>query len=63
MARLRVTFEPTFDGLPNLGTIALLSVGAWRISTGTISTDELVQAMALFNILAFPMRVVGFLLE
>lgn len=63
VARLRATFEPVFEGLPNLGTIALLSVGAWRISTGAISTGELVQAMALFNILAFPMRVVGFLLE
>jgi ABC-type multidrug transport system fused ATPase/permease subunit len=33
------------------------------VSTGTISTGELVQAMALFAILAFPFRIVGFLLE
>jgi ABC-type multidrug transport system fused ATPase/permease subunit len=63
VGRLRATFEPGLDALPNLGTVALLGIGAWRISTGTVTTGELVQAMALFGILTFPMRVVGFLLE
>ena len=48
---------------PTSGTVALLAVGSWRISEGALSTGDLVQAMALFGILAFPMRVVGFLLE
>ena len=43
--------------------IALLAVGGWRVSTGAVSPGDLVQAMALFTLLAFPMRVVGFLLE
>jgi ABC-type multidrug transport system fused ATPase/permease subunit len=63
VGRLRATFEPVLDALPNLGTIALLALGAWRVSEGVISTGQLVQAMALFTILTFPMRVVGFLLE
>ena len=63
VGRLRATFEPVLDALPNLGTIALLALGAWRVSDGLISTGQLVQAMALFTILTFPMRVVGFLLE
>ncbi|HEX6416949.1 MAG TPA: ABC transporter ATP-binding protein [Acidimicrobiales bacterium] len=63
VGRLRAGFEPGLDALPNLGTVALLALGSWRISTGAISTGGLVQAMALFGILAFPMRVVGFLLE
>ena len=33
------------------------------MSTGDLTTGQLVQAMALFAILAFPFRVVGFLLE
>ena len=41
----------------------MLWLGAWRVSTGALTTGELVQAMALFAILAFPFRVVGFLLE
>ncbi|CAN5662963.1 ABC transporter ATP-binding protein [soil metagenome] len=63
VGRLRALFEPALDVIPNVGVIALLAVGAWRVSTGDLSTGELVQAMALFGILAFPMRVVGFLLE
>lgn len=63
IGRLRAAFEPALDTLPNLGTVALLAVGAWRVSEGTITTGDLVQAMALFAIIAFPMRVIGFLLE
>lgn len=63
VGRLRAAFEPALDALPSLGTIALLASGAWRVSTGHITTGQLVQAMALFGILTFPMRVVGFLLE
>jgi ABC-type multidrug transport system fused ATPase/permease subunit len=63
VGRLRASFEPGLDALPSLGTIALLWLGAWRVSSGAVSTGELVQAMALFGILAFPFRIVGFLLE
>ena len=60
---LRALFEPTLDALPNLAIIVLLAVGGWRVSTGAVSPGDLVQAMSLFTLLAFPMRVVGFLLE
>ncbi len=63
IGRLRAAFEPALDALPALGTVALLAVGASRVDSGAISTGDLVQAMTLFGILAFPMRVMGFLLE
>lgn len=63
IGRLRAAFEPALETLPALGTVALLAVGASRVDSGVISTGDLVQAMTLFGILAFPMRVVGFLLE
>ena len=63
IGRLRAAFEPGLETLPVLGTIALLAVGASRVDSGLITTGDLVQAMMLFGILAFPMRVVGFLLE
>ena len=63
VARLRAMFEPTLDALPNLGIIGLLALGSWRMSTGDISAGDLVQAMALFQVLAFPMRVIGYFFE
>lgn len=63
VGRLRAAFEPGLDALPVLATIALLAAGASRVDSGVITTGDLVQAMTLFGILAFPMRVVGFLLE
>ena len=59
VGRLRAGFEPGLDALPNLGTILLLWLGAWRVSTDHITTGELVQAMALFAILGFPFRIVS----
>jgi ATP-binding cassette, subfamily B, bacterial len=63
VGRIRGTFEPAIDALPNLGIVVLLLVGSWQVSTGRIDTGQLVQAMALFGLLAFPMRVVGYFLE
>jgi ATP-binding cassette, subfamily B, bacterial len=63
VGRMRATFEPALDTLTNLGTIAVLAIGAWRVSSGAVTPGQLVQAMTLFGILSFPVRVVGFLLE
>ena len=60
---LRSTFEPGLDALPNLAVIGILALGGWRVSVGALSTGQLVEVMALFSLLSFPMRVVGFLLE
>ncbi|MDH4169303.1 MAG: ABC transporter ATP-binding protein/permease [Acidimicrobiia bacterium] len=63
VGRLRATFEPAIDSLPNLGIIGLLAMGAWLIDQGSITVGELVASMALFTILALPVRIVGFFLE
>lgn len=63
VGRLRATFEPMLDGLPNLGIIAVLLAGGWRVDSGAVSPGDLVQVMALFSLLVFPMRVLGYLLE
>ena len=60
---LRAVFEPMVDALPNLGIVALLVIGAFRIDSGDITAGDLVRAMALFQILAFPIRVLGYLFE
>ncbi|MDP9242509.1 MAG: ABC transporter ATP-binding protein/permease [Actinomycetota bacterium] len=63
MGRYRAGFEPFFEALPNFGIVVLLAVGAWRISTGAITTGTLVQFISLFLLLAFPMRLIGFVLS
>lgn len=61
--RLRASFDPGIDALPSLGSIGLLALGAWRVSVGAVSPGHVVEALALFAVLALPMRVLGFLLE
>jgi len=63
MGRIRGTFEPMIDALPNLGIILLLLIGSWQVSTGRLDTGQVVQAAALFGLLGFPMRVFGFFLQ
>ncbi|MHB1140069.1 MAG: ABC transporter ATP-binding protein, partial [Microthrixaceae bacterium] len=63
VASMTSVFQPLIDLLPNLGTIALLLAGAWRIDQGEATAGQLVQAVALFGWLAFPMRIVGFMFE
>jgi ABC-type multidrug transport system fused ATPase/permease subunit len=63
VGRLRASFEPGLDALPNLGNVVVLGLGEWRVSSGAVTVVEHVQVMTLFGILAFPFRIVGFLLE
>ena len=63
VGRIRASFEPWIDALPNLGIVVLLGVGSWQLDAGNLQPGELVQAMALFGFLAFPVRIVGFFLQ
>jgi ATP-binding cassette subfamily B protein len=59
---LRATFEAALDSLPTLATAMLLAVGSWRVSTGAITVGELVGFVALFGLLSWPMRFIGWIL-
>lgn len=61
--RLRAAFEPLFDLLPAMASVAVVAAGTWRVSTGAMTTGQLVQAVTLFSVLSFPLRVVGYFLE
>ena len=63
VGRLRASFEPAFEAIPALGIIVLIAVGAWRVSTGAITVGTLVQFVSLFELLAFPLRLIGFVLS
>jgi ATP-binding cassette subfamily B protein len=63
VGRVRAVFEPAIDALPSLGIITVALVGAWRIGSDAMAPGGLVEAAALFGLLAFPVRIVGFFLQ
>jgi ABC-type multidrug transport system fused ATPase/permease subunit len=60
--RIRAAFEPALETLPSGASIILLAVGAWRLSTGDVTLGTLVQVVALFDLIAWPLRFIGWIL-
>lgn len=60
--RLRALFDPLVEALPNVGVLLVLLVGGWRIAAGDLQPGELVRIAYLFTLLAFPIRIIGYLL-
>jgi ABC-type multidrug transport system fused ATPase/permease subunit len=63
VARYQALFQPVLYSLPNLGILVLLLVGAWLVSRDAVTLGEIVQAMALFNILTMPVQILGYLFQ
>jgi ATP-binding cassette, subfamily B, bacterial len=60
---IRAGFEPALETLPALTAVALVAVGAWRVSTGAVTLGTLVMVVTLFDLLSWPMRFVGWILS
>lgn len=63
VGRLRALFDPWFEVLPALGTVAVLLFGAQRVQAGALTPGDLVQFAYLFRLVALPMRVFAWLLS
>ncbi len=63
LGHIRAVFTPTMETLPQIGVLAILSVGAWRVAQGAITTGDVVTFSYLLTLIAFPIRVLGFVLE
>ena len=59
---IRAGFEPALEALPAIAAALLLVVGSWRVSSGAMTLGDLVQFIALFGLLAWPMRFIGWIL-
>ena len=59
---VRATFEAALDALPTLATAVLLAVGSWRVGGGAVTLGELISFIALFGLLSWPMRFIGWIL-
>ncbi|MGI5292357.1 ABC transporter ATP-binding protein [Nonomuraea polychroma] len=62
VGRVRGLFDPMLEALPTIGVLAVLAVGALRLSGGSIDSGDLVQVAYLFTLLAFPIRALGWVL-
>ena len=62
VGRIRGLFDPLMEGLPNLGTLIVLLVGAVRLSAGAVTVQDVVSVAFLFTVLAFPLRAIGWVL-
>jgi ATP-binding cassette subfamily B protein len=62
VGRVRGLFDPMMEALPNLGTLAVLLVGAERVAAGATNAGALVSIAYLFTLLALPIRAIGWVL-
>ena len=62
VGRTRGVFDPLIELLPTLGTLAVLGLGTWRVSTGDAQAGDVVQVAYLLALLAFPVRAIGWVL-
>jgi ATP-binding cassette, subfamily B, bacterial len=59
---LRATFQAVVSLVPNLASILLLVVGAYRVRSGDLTIGQLSGVLYLFTLLVFPLAVVGYML-
>jgi ABC-type multidrug transport system fused ATPase/permease subunit len=62
VGRVRAVFDPVMEALPQVGVLLVLVTGTWRLVDGHLSTGDLVLFAFMFIQLAFPIRVIGFVL-
>jgi ATP-binding cassette subfamily B protein len=62
VGRVRGLFDPMMEALPNLGTLAVLLIGAGRVADGSTDAGGLVSIAYLFTLLALPIRAIGWVL-
>lgn len=58
---VRSLFESLLDAVPSLANVALLALGAVRVRDGAMSVGDLASFLYLFTLLAFPLRIIGYL--
>ncbi len=58
-ARIRSTFLPALDLLPNLGMIAVLAIGGHRVLDGRMTEGQMLEFMQYIVLLIAPLRSLG----
>lgn len=63
VGRTRGLFDPVIEALPILGTLAVLGVGAARVSSADVGPGDVAQIAYLFSVMAMPVRAIGWVLS
>ncbi len=59
---IHLAIDNTFSFIPQVAMVLIVVVGTQRVNAGALEPGGLVEAVALFGVLAFPMQVIGFFL-
>ncbi len=59
---VRSLFDPVIQTLPSIGTLLVLGIGTWRISTGDVAPGDLVTAAYLLTMMTVPVQAFGWVL-
>jgi len=59
---VRSLFDPVIQTLPAIGTLLVLGIGTWRISTGDIVAGDIVTAAYLLTMMTVPVQAFGWVL-
>lgn len=62
IARKFTFYDAIQDAIPAVTTVAVLVVGAARIRAGVVSAGDLVTITYLLSLIAFPLRLIGYVL-
>jgi ATP-binding cassette, subfamily B, bacterial len=62
VARKFTLYDAIQDALPPLTTVAVLVIGASRIEAGAMTAGDLATMAYLLSLIAFPLRLIGFVL-
>ncbi|MGF1666286.1 MAG: ABC transporter ATP-binding protein [Acidimicrobiia bacterium] len=62
VARIFTFYDAIQDAIPAVTTVAILVLGAARVAEGDVSAGELVTVVYLLSLIAFPLRLIGFVL-
>jgi ABC-type multidrug transport system fused ATPase/permease subunit len=59
---VRSLFDPVIQTLPAVGTLLVLGIGTWRISTGDVAAGDIVTAAYLLTMMTVPVQAFGWVL-
>jgi len=59
---VRSLFDPVIQTLPAIGTLLVLGIGTWRISTGDVVPGDIVTAAYLLTMMTVPVQAFGWVL-